>query len=126
MSESFAELLEESLSKAEMRTGKVTKGLIVDMNDDFVIVNAGLKTEGEIPAFQFKDLDGEISVKVGDEVEVAIESIEDGTGDTRLSREKAILARAWDILEEGFYQNAIVTGRLTGKLKGGLTVSLGT
>ena len=126
MSESFAELLEESLSKAEMRTGKVTKGLIVDMNDDFVIVNAGLKTEGEIPAFQFKDLDGEISVKVGDEVEVAIESIEDGTGATRLSREKAIRARAWDILEEGFDQNAIVTGRITGKVKGGLTVSLGS
>jgi len=126
MSESFAELLEESLSQAEMRPGQVTVGKVVDLNDDYVIVNAGLKTEGEIPASQFRDMDGEMTVKIGDDVEVAVEAIEDGTGATRLSREKAIRARAWDDLEGGFEDSAIVSGRITGKVKGGFTVSIGS
>ena len=126
MSETFAELLEQSLSKAEMRSGEVTIGQVVDVNDDYVIVNAGLKTEGEIPAVEFKDADGVLTVKVGDNVEVAIESIEDGTGATRLSREKAIRARAWEDLEKDHEENAIVIGRITGKVKGGFTVGLGS
>jgi small subunit ribosomal protein S1 len=125
MSETFAELLEQSLSKAEMRSGEVTIGQVVDVNNDYVIVNAGLKTEGEIDANEFKDADGVITVKVGDDVEVAIESIEDGTGATRLSREKAVRARAWDDLEKDHDKDAIVTGRITGKVKGGFTVALG-
>ena len=126
MSETFAELLEQSLSKAEMRSGVVTIGQVVDVNDDYVIVNAGLKTEGEIPAGEFKDADGVLTVKVGDDVEVAIESIEDGTGATRLSREKAVRARAWEELEKDHEKDVIVTGRITGKVKGGFTVALGT
>ena len=126
MSETFAELLEQSLSKAEMRSGEVTIGQVVDVNDDYVIVNAGLKTEGEIPAGEFKDADGVLTVKVGDDVEVAIESIEDGTGATRLSREKAVRARAWEELEKDHEKDVIVTGRITGKVKGGFTVALGT
>ena len=126
MSETFAELLEQSLSKAEMRSGEVTIGQVVDVNDDYVIVNAGLKTEGEIPAVEFKDADGVLTVKIGDNVEVAIESIEDGTGATRLSREKAIRARAWEDLEKDHEENAIVIGRITGKVKGGFTVGLGS
>ncbi len=126
MSESFAELLEQSLSKAEMRSGEVTIGQIVDINDEVVIVNAGLKTEGEIPAVEFKDADGVLTVKIGDDVEVAIESVEDGTGTTRLSREKAIRARAWEDLEKDHEENVIVIGRITGKVKGGFTVGLGT
>jgi small subunit ribosomal protein S1 len=126
MSETFADLLEQSLSKAEMRSGEVTIGQVVDVNDDYVIVNAGLKTEGEIPAVEFKDADGVLTVKVGDDVEVAIESIEDGTGSTRLSREKAIRARAWEDLEKDHEEDVIVTGRITGKVKGGFTVGLGT
>ncbi|GBE09240.1 MAG TPA: 30S ribosomal protein S1 [Gammaproteobacteria bacterium] len=126
MSETFAELLEQSLSKAEMRSGEVTIGQVVDVNDDYVIVNAGLKTEGEIPAGEFKDADGVLTVKIGDDVEVAIESIEDGTGSTRLSREKAIRVRAWEDLEKDHEKDVIVIGRITGKVKGGFTVSLGT
>jgi len=126
MSETFAELLEQSLSKAEMRSGEVTIGQVVEVNDDYVIVNAGLKTEGEIPAGEFKDADGVLTVKIGDDVEVAIESIEDGTGSTRLSREKAIRARAWEDLEKDHEKDVIVVGRITGKVKGGFTVGLGT
>ncbi len=124
MSETFAELFEESLKSAIMQPGEVIIGEVVDANNDFVIVNAGLKSEAEIPASQFKDVHGDLMVKVGDSVEVAIEALEDGHGNTRLSREKARRAKAWKALEQAFEDQSIVTGVLTGKVKGGFTVSI--
>jgi len=124
MSESFAELFEESLKSAVMQPGEVIIGEVVDANNEYVIVNAGLKSEAEIPASQFKNIEGELTVAVGDQVEVAIETLEDGFGNTRLSREKARRAKAWKELEVAFEQQSIVTGVLTGKVKGGFTVSI--
>ena len=100
MSESFAELFEESISKVVMSPGAVIVGEVIDMEGEFVIVNAGLKSEAEIPVEEFMDDKGELSINVGDTIEVAIEAFEDGTGQTRLSREKACRARAWDELEK--------------------------
>ncbi|MDH3639567.1 MAG: 30S ribosomal protein S1, partial [Gammaproteobacteria bacterium] len=124
MTDSFAELFEESISNAVMTPGAVIIGEVVDVNGEFVIVNAGLKSEAEIPAAQFRDESGELTVGVGDQVEVAIETIEDGFGNTRLSREKACRARAWDDLEKGYEAQSIVTGLITGKVKGGFTVTV--
>jgi len=124
MSESFAELLEESLSDSEMRPGQLTVGEVVHVDDEVVIVNAGLKSEGEIPAAQFRDANGELNVQVGDKVEVAIETVADGFGRTRLSREKACRAKAWDILEDAFEKDSEIKGYITGKVKGGFTVNI--
>ncbi|MFT5114553.1 MAG: small subunit ribosomal protein S1 [Parasphingorhabdus sp.] len=124
MSESFAELFEESLKTSIMTPGEVILGEVIDANNEYVIVNAGLKSEAEIPSSQFKNIDGELTVKIGDMVEVAIESLEDGFGNTRLSREKARRAKAWKELEKAFEDQSIVTGVLTGKVKGGFTVSI--
>ncbi len=125
MTESFAELFEESLNSIEMKPGTIINGTVVDIRDGNVIVHAGLKSEGVIPIDQFRGPDGEVDVKVGDVVEVALTAVEDGSGETRLSREKAIRARAWKELEEAFEAGKIVTGRITGKVKGGFTVDLG-
>jgi len=124
MTESFAELFEESIADTVMSAGAVIEGEVVDMEGDFVIVNAGLKSESEIPASQFKNDRGELTVAIGDTVEVAIEAFEDGSGHTRLSREKACRARAWDDLEKAHEEEEIVTGVITGKVKGGYTVSV--
>ena len=124
MSESFAELLEESLSSSEMKPGAVIEAEVVDINGDFVIVNAGLKSESEIPASQFRDSEGAVQVNIGDRVEVAIETVEDGYGNTRLSRERARRAKSWEVLERAFADQSIVKGFLTGKVKGGFTVSM--
>ena len=124
MSESFAELFEESLSKTEMKPGSILMGTVVDIAGDFVIVNAGLKSEGAIPLEQFRTESGEVDVGVGDVVEVALDSIEDGFGETRLSREKARRARAWAVLEEAQENDEIVKGSITGKVKGGFTVEV--
>jgi len=124
MTESFAELFEESIQDTVMSPGAVIEGEVVDVGGDFVIVNAGLKSESEIPASQFKNDRGELTVSVGDTVEVAIEAFEDGSGQTRLSREKACRARAWDELEKAHEEGDIVTGVITGKVKGGYTVSV--
>lgn len=124
MSESFAELFEESLSKTEMKPGSILMGTVVAINGDFVVVNAGLKSEGAIPLEQFHNEKGEIEVQVGDVVEVALDSIEDGFGETKLSREKARRARAWTILEEAQENDEIIKGSITGKVKGGFTVEI--
>ena len=124
MSENFAELFEESIAKTVMSPGAVVMGEVVDVEGEFVIVNAGLKSEAEIPAVQFRDDKGELTVNVGDTVEVAIEAFEDGFGQTRLSREKACRARAWDELEKAHDNQSIVSGVITGKVKGGFTVSV--
>ena len=124
MSESFAELLEESLNSSEMKPGAVIEAEVVDINGDYVIVNAGLKSESEIPASQFRDSEGAVQVSIGDRVEVAIETVEDGYGNTRLSRERARRAKSWEALETAFADQSIVKGFLTGKVKGGFTVSM--
>jgi len=124
MSENFEQLLEESLKGSVMQTGAVISAEVVDINGDYVVVNAGLKSESEIPAVQFRDADGAVSVKIGDYVEVAIEAIEDGFGNTRLSRERARRAKSWESLKSAFDNESVVTGFLTGKVKGGFTVSL--
>tara|TARA_B100000029_G_scaffold515480_1_gene622684 strand:+ start:5834 stop:7537 length:1704 start_codon:yes stop_codon:yes gene_type:complete len=124
MSENFAELLEESLKQAVMRPGAVIQAEVVSVNTDFVTVNAGLKSEAEIPASQFKDAKGDVIVEIGDHVDVSIEAVEDGYGNTRLSREKARREKSWEVLEEAFERQTIVKGQLTGKVKGGFTVSI--
>ena len=124
MTESFAELFEQSLANQRIRPGMILTGLVVDVTPDVVVVNVGLKSEAVIPVEQFKDENGQIEVKAGDEVEVALDSVEDGTGETRLSREKAKRARTWTRLEESFNKSEIVTGMITGRVKGGFTVEI--
>jgi small subunit ribosomal protein S1 len=124
MSESFAQLFEESLNKTQMRPGAIITGTVVDINDDFVVVNAGLKSEGVIPISQFADETGEIEVNIGDSVEVALDTVEDGFGETRLSREKAKRAETWTKLEAAHEAGETVKGIITDKVKGGFTVEL--
>jgi len=124
MSESFAELFEQSQAFAKLKPGAIVTGVIVDIKSDVVIVNAGLKSEGVIPIDQFRNDDGELDVNIGDEVQVALEFIENGFGETMLSREKAKRAMVWDELEHAMTDNATVTGRISGKVKGGFTVDI--
>ena len=124
MTESFAQLFEQSLANQRIRPGMILTGLVVDVTSDVVIVNVGLKSEAVIPLEQFKNERGEVEVKPGDSVEVALDSVEDGTGETRLSREKAKRARTWTRLEEAFNKSEIVTGVITGRVKGGFTVEI--
>ncbi len=124
MSESFAELFEASLSNENLQAGQLITGEVVHVDDDFVTVHAGLKSEGVIPASEFKDSSGEVAVHVGDQVEVVVEQIEDGYGETRLSREKACRAKAWETLEKAHEEQSIVTGVMSGKVKGGFTVTI--
>jgi small subunit ribosomal protein S1 len=124
MTESFAQLFEQSLANQRIRPGMILTGLIIDVTSDVVIVNVGLKSEAVIPLEQFKNEHGEVEVKAGDQVEVALDSVEDGTGETRLSREKAKRARTWTRLEEAFNKSEIVTGVITGRVKGGFTVEI--
>src|SRR6267154_2036356 len=124
MTESFAQLFEQSLANQRIRPGMILTGLVIDVTEDVVIVNVGLKSEAVIPLEQFKNERGEVEVKAGDEVEVALDSVEDGTGETRLSREKAKRARTWTRLEEAFNKSEIVTGVITGRVKGGFTVEI--
>ena len=125
MSMSFAELFEESLNQTETRPGSLINAVIVAIKDDFVILDAGLKSESNIPVEQFKNAAGEIEVAVGDTVPVVLESVESGDGETVLSREKAKRNEAWIKLEEAFKNGDAVTGLIDGKVKGGFTVQLG-
>jgi small subunit ribosomal protein S1 len=124
MSESFAEMLEQSLAATNIKPGAIITGIVVDMNSDMVIVNAGLKSEAVIPAEQFLNERGELEVKIGDEVEVALDTVEDGFGETRLSREKAKRTRTWTRLEDAFQKSEIVTGIISGRVRGGFTVDV--
>jgi len=124
MTESFAQLFEESLNKIHLQSGELITGEVVHVDDNIVVVNAGLKSEGVIPAAEFLDNHGQVSVKIGDRVEVVIEMLEDGSGETRLSREKACRAKAWEDLEKAFEVQSIVGGVMTGKVKGGYTVAI--
>jgi small subunit ribosomal protein S1 len=124
MTESFAELFEQSLAAQNLRPGAIVTGTIMEIRDDTVIVNAGLKSEGIVPISQFRNLQGELEVEVGDEVQVALETVEDGFGETRLSRDKAKRALVWDKLEGAFEGAETVEGKISGKVKGGFTVDI--
>jgi small subunit ribosomal protein S1 len=117
-------MFESSLANQRIRPGTILTGLVVDVTDDIVIINVGLKSEAVIPLEQFKNERGEVEVRPGDHVEVALDSVEDGTGETRLSREKAKRARTWTRLEEAFTKGEIVTGLISGRVKGGFTVEI--
>ncbi|QQK72478.1 30S ribosomal protein S1 [Pectobacterium versatile] len=124
MTESFAQLFEESLKEIETRPGSIVRGVVVSIDKDVVLVDAGLKSESAIPVEQFKNAQGELEIQVGDEVDVALDAIEDGFGETLLSREKAKRHEAWLTLEKAYEEAATVTGIINGKVKGGFTVEL--
>ncbi|MCI1729913.1 MAG: 30S ribosomal protein S1 [Chiayiivirga sp.] len=125
MTESFAELFEQSEAKfAKLKPGAIVIGTVVEVRNDVVVINAGLKSEGIVPIEQFRNDAGEIDVGVGDEVKVALDSLENGFGETVLSREKAKRSMVWDELEEALEANATITGRISGKVKGGFTVDI--
>ncbi len=124
MTESFAELFEQSQTLSKLKPGAIVSGIVVEIRNDVVVINAGLKSEGIVPIEQFRSEQGELEVEVGDEVKVALDAIEDGFGETRLSREKAKRSMVWDELETAQEENATVTGRISGKVKGGFTVDI--
>ena len=124
MTESFAQLFEESLKEIETRPGSIVRGVVVAIDKDVVLVDAGLKSESAIPAEQFKNAQGELEIQVGDEVDVALDAVEDGFGETLLSREKAKRHEAWITLEKAYEDAETVVGVINGKVKGGFTVEL--
>ncbi|ELN3539086.1 30S ribosomal protein S1 [Escherichia coli] len=124
MTESFAQLFEESLKEIETRPGSIVRAVVVAIDKDVVLVDAGLKSESAIPAEQFKNAQGELEIQVGDEVDVALDAVEDGFGETLLSREKAKRHEAWITLEKAYEDAETVTGVINGKVKGGFTVEL--
>ena len=122
---SFAEMFEQSQNNlAKLKPGAIVTGIVVEVRTDVVVINAGLKSEGIVPIEQFRNDAGEIDVGVGDEVKVALDSLENGFGETVLSREKAKRAMVWDELEKALEENATITGRISGKVKGGFTVDI--
>ena len=124
MSEDFTNLIEQSISKLQVKQGSIINATVIDIKKDLVIVNAGLKSEGMIPIDQFINYQGDLEVKEGDVVEVSLDAIEDGFGETKLSREKAKKAKAWVKMEEAFAKKEILSGRITGKVKGGFTIEM--
>lgn len=124
MTESFAQIFEESLKTIETRPGSIVRGTVVAIDKDVVLVDAGLKSESTIPAEQFKNVQGELEIQVGDEVDVALDAVEDGFGETLLSREKAKRYEAWITLEKAYEDAKTVVGVINGKVKGGFTVEL--
>jgi small subunit ribosomal protein S1 len=125
MSESFADLFSESIQNLDMRPGAIVSATVIAIETDFIIVNANLKSEGAIARQQFVGSDGELSIKIGDQVKVALEAVEDGFGSTQLSREKAKRSEAWEVLETAFHKGDIVEGMIVGKVRGGFTVNMG-
>ena len=124
MSETFADLFEESLGTIEMAPGSIITGTVVDIDNDWVVIHAGLKSEGVVPKGQFLDQNGELSLAIGDQVKVAMEAVDDGWGETRLSREKAKRAETWQMLDEAFENRNVIKGAINGKVKGGFTVDI--
>ncbi|MDR7193042.1 30S ribosomal protein S1 [Luteimonas terrae] len=125
MTESFAELFEASQTNlAKLKPGSIVTGIVVDVRTDVVVINAGLKSEGIVPIEQFRNDAGEIDIAIGDSVKVALDSLENGFGETVLSREKAKRSMVWDELEEALEKNETITGRISGKVKGGFTVDI--
>ena len=124
MSESFAELFEESVASQQIKPGTILTGRVIEVSSEVVIVSAGLKSEAVISASEFRNDAGEFEVVVGDDVEVALDAVEDGFGETRLSRERAKRARTWEELEDAFENDKIITGIINGRVKGGFTVEI--
>ena len=124
MNESFAELFEQSQVEARMRPGSIISGTVMDVYQDNVVINAGLKSEALIPIEQFYDDNGELEVNVGDEVDVALDAVEDGFGETRLSRKKAKRLAAWNVMEKAQEADETITGVITERVKGGFTVEI--
>ena len=124
MTESFEELFEQSFASQQIKPGAIIKGTVVAVNDDVVIISAGLKSEAVIPIEQFQNDKGEAEVSIGEEFEVALDAVEDGFGETKLSREKAVRARTWTELEKAFEKGEIVSGVINGRVKGGFTVEI--
>jgi small subunit ribosomal protein S1 len=124
MTENFAELFEQSLANKRIKPGTILMGLVIEVSSEAVVVSAGLKSEAVIPASQFKNEKGELEVRVGDHIEVALDSVEDGFGETKLSRERAKRVRTWEALEDAFEHSKIVKGIINGRVKGGFTVDI--
>lgn len=124
MNENFAELLQESISKLDSRPGALLQAIVVEVQPDYIIVNAGLKTEAYIPAYEFKDKEGELKIQVGDTVDVVLETMEGINGETRLSRDKAKRLEAWGTLEQALENGEVIKGIITERVRGGFTVEL--
>ena len=124
MSESFSALLDESLDRLDMQPGSIVSGVILDVDKDWVTVHVGLKSEGVISLDEFRNNEGEVCIEVGDEVEVALEAVEDGYGETRISREKARKLSTWKMLEEALETGEFVTGKIHNRVKGGFAVEV--
>jgi small subunit ribosomal protein S1 len=124
MSESFSALLDESLNTLDMQPGSIVSGVVLDVDKDWVTVHVGLKSEGVISLDEFRSNDGEVQINVGDEVEVALEAVEDGYGETRISREKARKISTWKMLEEALETGEFITGKIHNRVKGGFAVEI--
>ena len=124
MAESFAELFEKSIETTELKPGAIIKAEVIEIGKEFVVLNAGLKSEGFIPVAQFTNDKGEITINIGDEVEVALEALENGHGETQISHEKAQRIRTWEILEQKFRDEETITGVVSSRVKGGFTVDV--
>ena len=124
MTESFAALLDESLSTLDMQPGSIVSGVVLDVDNDWVTVHVGLKSEGVVSLAEFRNNEGEVSIAVGDEVEVALEAVEDGYGETRISREKARKISTWKMLEDALESGEFVTGKIHNRVKGGFAVEV--
>ena len=124
MTESFAALLDESLSTLDMQPGSIVSGVVLDVDKDWVTVHVGLKSEGVVSLDEFRNNEGELDISVGDEVEVALEAVEDGYGETRISREKARKIATWKMLEDALESGEFVTGKIINRVKGGFSVEV--
>ena len=124
MSESFSTLLDKSLNTLDMQPGSIVPGVVLDIDKDWVTVHVGLKSEGMISIDEFRNNEGEANIEVGDEIEVALEAVEDGYGETRISREKARKLSTWSMLEEALETGEFVTGKIQNRVKGGFAVEV--
>ena len=124
MSESFSVLLDESLGSLDMQPGSIVSGVVLDIDKDYVTVHVGLKSEGIISLDEFKNNEGSIEIEIGDEVEVALDAVEDGYGETRISREKARKISTWKMLEDALASGEFVTGKIHNRVKGGFAVEV--
>ena len=118
MTESFAALLDESLGTLDMQPGSIVSGVVLDVDKDWVTIHVGLKSEGVVSLDEFRDNAGEVAIAVGDEVQVALEAVEDGYGETRISREKARKITTWKMLEDALETGEFVTGKIQNRVKG--------
>ena len=124
MAASFEQLLDENLSTVIMKQGSLVTGIVIDILDNHVVVHVGLKSEAVVPVSEFYNESGDLELEVGDEVQLTLEAIEDGHGNTRVSREKAIKQEVWKRIEDCFAQDSILKGLITGSVKGGMTVDV--